>query len=105
MHTPVFLIVQLFNCSSVRLYYYSSFTFSLFLYQAFQRPEQFVGHVSGILGNAESQAYLLKEIVTTSHLPPICFVFLFFFIIFAPKTLNTRNQIILTMRKTMIRLL
>ena len=30
--------------------------FSLFLSQAFQRPEQFVGHVGGILGNAESRA-------------------------------------------------
>ena len=33
---------------------------SLFLYQALQRPEQFVGHVGGILGNVESRARMYR---------------------------------------------
>ena len=43
------------------MYYYSSFTFSLFFYQALQPPEQFVGHAHVILGRAEARAHLQRQ--------------------------------------------
>jgi len=47
MYTPFFLIVTTVTVTHQPI---------SILYQALQRPHQFVGHVSGILGNAESRA-------------------------------------------------
>ena len=52
MSYPLFLTVTTVTVTSS--------LFSLFPYQAFQRPEQFVGHVGGILGNAESRARMYR---------------------------------------------
>ena len=55
-----------FNChycllSLAQFFSLFTLTFSLFFYEALQRPEQFVGHVSGILGNVESRARVYRS--------------------------------------------
>ena len=52
MSYPLFLTVTTVTVTSS--------LFSLFPYQALQRPEQFVGHVGGILGNVESRARVYR---------------------------------------------